>query len=478
MTVSQAIEALKQTIADANFVERGTDEFTKLNTSYLSGLESDLEPAWIIQPRSKEDVPSFLKTIKPFVGTVGFAVRGAGQQPLPGSANVQDGITLDLGLLKGIDVKDGVVEIAAGERWGAVYEKLDPHGLAVAGGRSAVGGIGGLSLMGGLSFFSSREGFIVDNIINYEVALASGEIVNANADENADLWTALKGAGNNLGIVTRFDMRTFKQGPIYGGTVFYFSPSFPSQIEALVTELRKPDASKETHLMISQGFSAAINKDTIMCLNQPYYTQAVEDPPELQPFTKVQPQIDQMNSMRLHTVLEGAKEQEASSQTNVRCAYMNITVKADADTLKAASEFYTAGLTEPVKSVENAMYSFTLQPYPLSLLEKSAASGDNVLGLNPSDGPLVSVLLLSYWKNKSDDETVLGMMKDGLAKMKADAESRGQLLPFVYMNYAFSHQDPLASYGEENREKLAQASKKYDPEGVFQKGITGGFKLF
>ncbi|CAI6092438.1 unnamed protein product [Clonostachys chloroleuca] len=77
----------------AKFIERGTEEFTKLNASYLSGLEleSDLEPAWIVQTRSKEEVASFLKTIKPFVGTVGFAVRGVGQQPLSEST-LQKGI--------------------------------------------------------------------------------------------------------------------------------------------------------------------------------------------------------------------------------------------------------------------------------------------------------------------------------------------------------------------------------------------------
>lgn len=51
---------------------------------------------------------------------------------------------------------------------------------------------------GGLSFFSSREGFICDNVVNYEVVLASGEIVNANAHKNTDLWGALRGGGNNF----------------------------------------------------------------------------------------------------------------------------------------------------------------------------------------------------------------------------------------------------------------------------------------
>ena len=178
-----------------------------------------------------------------------------------------------------------------------------------------------LIFLGGLSFFSSREGFICDNVLNYEVVLASGKIINANAHENTDLWTALRGGGNNLGIVTRFDLRTFKQEKLWGGTVFYFAPSFPSQVEALVNELHNPTASKETHLMISIGYSPMYGKE-VLCLNQAYYTQAVENPPVLDPFTKMQPQIDAMNTMRLHSLKDAANEQAGSSQAQVRYLHL------------------------------------------------------------------------------------------------------------------------------------------------------------
>lgn len=117
--------------------------------------------------------------------------------------------------------------------------------------------------------------------------------------------------------MTRFDLKTFKQGKVWGGMVFYFTPSFPQQIEALVSELRKPNASKETHLMISIGFSAMFG-DNPICLNQLYYLEAVENPPVLDPFTKIEPQIDAMNTMRLQSLTEAANEQAQSGQTQVR----------------------------------------------------------------------------------------------------------------------------------------------------------------
>jgi hypothetical protein len=172
---------------------------------------------------------------------------------------------------------------------------------------------------GGLSFFSSREGFICDNVVNYEVVLANGSIVNANAQENPDLWKALRGGGNNFGIVTRFDLRTFEQGPFWGGAIFYFPQGFASQIQAYCDELNKPDASEETHIMVSQGYSgvfAALGGH--FCMNQLYYTREVEKPEVLEPFVTVQPQVEAMNSMRMLNLSEAANEQAKQSSDAVR----------------------------------------------------------------------------------------------------------------------------------------------------------------
>jgi hypothetical protein len=163
MGVSQAIQSLASAFSNSQLFLRGTSGFEDRNRSYLSALESDITPAAIFQPRSKEEVSNFIQIIKPFssTGEVAFAIRGGGQQPAPGCANIEDGITLDLGLLKGVEIKDEIVKIAAGERWGTVFDVLDGKGLGVAGGRSSNGGIGGLALEG-IQCLSSAQ------ILSYE----------------------------------------------------------------------------------------------------------------------------------------------------------------------------------------------------------------------------------------------------------------------------------------------------------------------
>lgn len=59
------------------------------------------------------------------------------------------------------------------------------------------------------------------------------------------------------------------------------------------------------------------------------------------------------------------------SRSGTRSVYMNTTVKADIETLQAALEVYTAAI-EPLKAREGIVLSMTLQPYPLSLLQRSA----------------------------------------------------------------------------------------------------------
>lgn len=146
MTVQNAISALQGALPAANLHTPSRPTFIKLNSSYLSAVESELISALIATPASPAEVSAFMKAVAPT--TVPFAIRDAGQCPAHGCANTNGGITLDLSALKGVELEGYVVKIAVGERWGGVYEKLDESGLGVAGGRSGKGGIGGLALQG------------------------------------------------------------------------------------------------------------------------------------------------------------------------------------------------------------------------------------------------------------------------------------------------------------------------------------------
>lgn len=160
----------------------------------------------------------------------------------------------------------------------------------------------------------------------------------------------------------------------------------------------------------------------------------------------------------------------------VRCAYMNCTLRADTAALLAAADIYSTAIV-PLKPIEGIVLCLTLQAYPKSLLRKTAELGGNVLGIDAAE-PLVTVLLLTYWKNKENDEQILSVLRGALEAIENDAEKCGQRVPYTYLNYASNFQDPFTSYGEANKKFLLEVSRKYDPKGLFQRNVPGGFKLF
>jgi hypothetical protein len=164
-----------------------------------------------------------------------------------------------------------------------------------------------------LSYFSYDRGFVCDDVVNYEVVLASGEVVNANAKTNEDLFAALKGGGNNFGIVTRFDIRIFPLGQMWGGKTFYFQPSFPAQIKSLIDYLHNPSPETNIHICLSLGYAAAVGD--ILCMNDIFCASPAK-PKALEPFADVHPQIDQMNTLRVDNLKNFTDEAYAGASPN------------------------------------------------------------------------------------------------------------------------------------------------------------------
>ena len=309
--------------------------YTDSLAGYSSIFSSELSPAVIVKPTSVDDVATVIKTLKPYLGVTSckLAIRGEGQVSTPGAANIADGVTLDLSSLTDVNVNVGnsSVSIGAGARWADVYNALVPLGLAVNGGRPSYGGIGGLALegmtlasllilrfanmhAGGLSFFSTRRGFISDNVVNFQVVLASGTIVDANAESNPDLWVALRGGANNFGVVTRFDMETFAQGNFWGGSISYAASSLPTQILNLVDFVNTEESDGDAYVQIG----LASNGNTTTASSTFYYPDSENEPTPLSGFTDFKGVIAGSGSIRSDNVSGFASEQSAGAKNQQR----------------------------------------------------------------------------------------------------------------------------------------------------------------
>jgi hypothetical protein len=120
-------------------------------------------------------------------------------------------------------------------------------------------------------------------------------------------------------------------------------------------------------------------------------------------------------------------------------------------------------------------WTLVLQP----MLPEWVRKGDpNVLGLDSStDAPLVNVNSTVNWAEAKDDGIVQRITRWAIEQTDAFAATHGTDHRYRYINYCGSWQTPFVGYGEDDVEFKKEVRKRYDPEGLFQRGCVGGFKL-
>jgi FAD binding domain/Berberine and berberine like len=162
-----------------------------------------------------------------------LAVRGGGHNGA-GLGTVDDGVVLDLSPLRDVSVDPvaRTVRVGGGATWGEVDRATNPHGLATPSGIISTTGVGGLTLGGGIGHLTRSCGLAIDNLLEAEMVLANGDQVRASADENPDLYWAIRGGGGNFGVVTSFLFRLHDVGVVAAGPTFWAVDQSPEVLSA------------------------------------------------------------------------------------------------------------------------------------------------------------------------------------------------------------------------------------------------------
>jgi hypothetical protein len=173
-------------------------------------------PAFIVRCTGPADVIDAVKFAREYNLLV--SVRGGGHN-VSGNALCDDGMVIDLSQMKGIrvDLKSRTARAQAGVTLGELDRETQVFGLSVPSGIVTTTGIAGLTLGGGFGYISRKYGLSIDNLISVDIVTAEGEFLTASKTENEDLFWGLRGGGGNFGIVTSFEYKLQKIGPIVLG---------------------------------------------------------------------------------------------------------------------------------------------------------------------------------------------------------------------------------------------------------------------
>jgi FAD/FMN-containing dehydrogenase len=151
-----------------------------------------------------------------------LAVRGGGHNG-GGLGSCDDGLVIDLSRMKGVRVDPAAktVRVEGGATWGDVDHATHAFGMATPSGIIGSTGVGGLTLGGGIGHLSRKCGLSIDNLLEVDMVLADGRFVTASAEENPDLFWAVRGGGGNFGVVTSFMYRLHDISTVYAGPMLW-----------------------------------------------------------------------------------------------------------------------------------------------------------------------------------------------------------------------------------------------------------------
>ncbi|KAI4185342.1 MAG: hypothetical protein LQ348_004379 [Seirophora lacunosa] len=462
----------------------GNPVYNLSRTSYYSGFERALSPGCIFRPENATEVSQFVKLVtangenakggkygNPNQSTPKFAIRGGGHTLFSGAANIDGGVTVDLRAIKSLELSQDrrVASIGGGAIWSDIYPQMVPYNLTVMGGRVPGVGVGGYSTGGGVNFLNQRHGWACDNIYGYEVVLASGEIVYATASSHKDLWLALKGGSNNFGIVTRFDVATFPQGLMWGGVIrFNYTKS---NLEAQAKAFRNFMDPKNFDSAADMGIILSYTNKTFGIGNSLFYVDPVANPPVYEAFTSIpslKPNTLALTNVSNMVVQFGKNLPPFLSQaTQLVYSFKN---PSSPDLFSKLIQQWETDI-QTLASVPGMLSQFLIQPQPVS-------NGTNSLGLKPGDTSTVMSVITAAYTNPADDAVVRQRLAAIVDKHERLLRKQRLYIDFKYLNYADISQDVVGSYGMNVKRRLRQVSRKYDPSGLFQTGVPGGFKVW
>jgi FAD/FMN-containing dehydrogenase len=387
-----------------------------------------------------------------------LSVRGGGHN-IAGLAVCDGGLMIDLSLMRGVwvDPVGRAARAQAGCTLGDLDRETQLHGQAAVLGFVSATGIAGLTVGGGFGYLTRRHGWTCDTLVSMEVVTADAKVLRASAQENEDLFWALRGGSGNFGIVTSFEYRLFPVGPeILGGVIAWrgedasqvletlreYSASAPRELTCVGMLRLAPPAPwlpKEIH---GKPIAAIV-----VC-----HTGNIEDGEALvAPLRKLGRPVADIVTRRPYTQMQSLID---ATQPKGRRYYWK--------------SHYLPKLTRESNEIAIAHAARIVSPHSMiGFFQLEGVLGELPAGHSPVGNRDAAYVLniAGSWEKPEDDAANIKWARDCFEAMRPCSTGG------VYVNFLTEEEgaDRIeAAYGRANLERLAAVKRKYDPDDLFR----------
>jgi FAD/FMN-containing dehydrogenase len=417
-------------------------------------------PRLVVRPKANGDIAAAIAFAKS--NQMPLSVRGGGHN-VAGAALSDGGVTIDMSQRRGVavDPMAMTVRVESGATWKDVDAATQPHGLVVPSGIISATGVAGLTLGAGFGWTSRKFGFTADNLISAEVVTADGKTRRAGAEENADLFWALRGGGGNFAVVTSFEFRAHRHGPqaLCGMVVHPFSRA--GAVMQLYRDVTAKAPDELTCLLILRKAPPApfipeeFHGRPIAAIAAHWTGDPAEGAAAMQPLKAFGPPVADTiapkDFIAFQTFLDGGQP------FGRRYYWKSDEAGEVSDGLMAALADGGARIASPF----SAILTMHMGGAPARVAPEATAVGIRAARYG--------IVVQAAWEDAAEDKMHVGWARDSFNALKPFSSGA------AYVNFLTAEEGEArlrAAYGSALYERLRRIKTTYDPENLFRGNLN------
>ncbi len=425
----------------------GYDEARRVHNGLV-----DKRPAIIARCQGTADVADAVKLARAL--NLEIAVRGGGHN-VGGRGTTDGGLMIDLAPMKGIHVDPvrGTARAQGGVLWKELNRETQLHGLATTGGVVGTTGIAGLTLGGGLGWLMPKYGLALDNLLSAEMVMADGSVRRAAADENPDLFWAIRGGGGNFGIAASLEYRLHPVGPMIAGGLVAHPIQKAREVLAF---FRETCAKLPDDVMMAAGLVTAPDGsgNKLVAMLAAHSGPLAQGEAALKPIKAFgSPVLDAMGPI----------------------SYCQQNGLLDASLPKGALNYWKSQFLADLSDdcIATMADAFASCPSPMSqiVIEHFHGAASRVPVQNTACAMRLTgfnVVIISQWSDPKDNEKCIAWCREMYAAL---GPYLGNMRYVNYLDHDEAGDPAAVAYGP-NYARLRDLKTRYDPENVFHVNVN------